>query len=105
MERSGSENRTDYLGADIAREIARRETFADHEAHGDGWVMAAGNMANGIGHRQETVSTNAKDTPSKPMPTCGKAGASTALPHPPNTNQNVPMLSASNRFVLGIIFF
>jgi hypothetical protein len=28
------------------------------------------------------------------MPTSGKAAASTALPHPPNTNQSVPMNSA-----------
>src|SRR5262245_6694672 len=31
------------------------------------------------------------------MPSCGKAAASTALPQPPKTNQNVPMNSATER--------
>jgi hypothetical protein len=41
-----------------------------------------------------TVSPKASETPSKPMPTLGKAAANTALPHPPRTNQNVPKNSA-----------
>src|SRR5688572_13325361 len=41
-----------------------------------------------------TVRPNASDTPSSPMPTSGKAAASTALPQPPRTNQNVPSASA-----------
>src|SRR5688572_20466925 len=44
-----------------------------------------------------TVSPNATDTPSSPMPTPGKAAASTALPQPPSTSQNVPMNSATIR--------
>src|SRR5215472_544029 len=39
----------------------------------------------------------AKATPSKPMPTCGKAAAKTALPQPPNTSQKVPRNSAADR--------
>ena len=34
-----------------------------------------------------TVSPKASDTPARPMPTWGKAAASTALPHPPSTSQ------------------
>src|SRR5215471_1787834 len=45
-----------------------------------------------------TVSPNARATPSNPIPTCGKAAARTALPHPPNTSQNVPRNSATARF-------
>ena len=41
-----------------------------------------------------TVNPNANDTPSRPIPTFGNAAASTALPHPPNTSQNVPSISA-----------
>ena len=53
IERPGSENRTDHLGADVFGEIARRETLADYETHGNRWVqMAARNMANGVGHCQ-----------------------------------------------------
>ena len=36
------------------------------------------------------------------MPTSGKAAASTALPQPPSTSQNVPMNSAKQRFDIGI---
>src|SRR6185369_13587840 len=46
-----------------------------------------------------TVSPNASDTPSKPIPTFGNAAANTALPHPPRTSQNVPINSAVHRFV------
>ncbi|MNE51701.1 hypothetical protein D3C76_1048980 [compost metagenome] len=45
-----------------------------------------------------TVRPNAKDTPSKPIPTSGKAAANTALPQPPNTSQNVPTNSVAERF-------
>jgi hypothetical protein len=45
-----------------------------------------------------TVKPNASATPSKPIPTSGNAADNTALPHPPNTNQNVPMNSAALRF-------
>src|ERR1051326_2164797 len=41
-----------------------------------------------------TVNPKASDTPSSPMPTFGNAAARTALPHPPNTSQNVPTNSA-----------
>ena len=41
-----------------------------------------------------TVSPNASETPSRPMPTFGNAAASTALPQPPKTSQKVPKNSA-----------
>src|SRR5688572_13951914 len=47
-----------------------------------------------------TVNPNANETPSRPIPTSGTAAASTALPHPPNTSQNVPMNSAVARCVI-----
>src|SRR6185436_8248227 len=43
-----------------------------------------------------TVKPNASETPVNPMPTSGKAAASTALPQPPRTSQNVPMNSADS---------
>src|ERR1700733_2622199 len=49
-----------------------------------------------------TVRPNANETPSKPIPTWGKAAARTALPHPPSTNQNVPMNSAASFLVNGM---
>src|SRR5271155_1936333 len=50
-----------------------------------------------------TVSPNANETPTRPMPTCGKAAASTALPQPPRTSQKVPMNSAASFLVNGMI--
>src|SRR4051794_23767189 len=46
-----------------------------------------------------TLSPNAKDTPTRPIPTCGKPAAMTALPQPANVSQNVPMASAAYFFV------
>src|SRR4029077_6367721 len=51
-----------------------------------------------------TVRPKASATPKSPMPTFGNAAASTALPHPPNTSQKVPINSAAARLVSGIIF-
>ena len=51
-----------------------------------------------------TVSPNAKATPNKPMPTCGNAAASTALPQPPSTSQNVPINSAANFLESGMAY-
>src|SRR5215469_6515602 len=42
-----------------------------------------------------TLSPNVRDTPTRPMPTCGKVAAITALPHPANVSQNVPISSAA----------
>src|SRR5581483_3821110 len=47
----------------------------------------------------KTVRPNASETPRRPILTWGNAAANTALPHPPRTNQNVPMNSAVHRFV------
>src|SRR3546814_2742601 len=49
------------------------------------------------------VRPKARLTPSRPMPTSGKAAASTALPHPPKTSQNVPKVSANNLLLIGTI--
>src|SRR5580704_10278242 len=43
-----------------------------------------------------TVSPNASATPTKPIPSRGKAAANTAAPHPPSTSQAVPMNSATS---------
>src|SRR5271165_2124262 len=55
------------------------------------------------------VRPKAKATPRKPMPKwpapgspAGKAAASTALPHPPNTSQKVPKNSAVARLPIVI---
>ncbi|PYQ24332.1 MAG: sodium:proton antiporter [Acidobacteria bacterium] len=49
-----------------------------------------------------TVRPKASATPSRPMPTWGKAAARTALPHPPSTSQAVPMNSAAALLVMVI---
>src|ERR1035441_4811992 len=49
-----------------------------------------------------TVRPKAKATPRKPMPNCGKAADSTALPQPPRTSQKVPKNSAAARFDSGM---
>ncbi len=63
--------------------------------------MAAGDVSNGIGHGQHRH-PKAKETPANPMPSSGYAAASTALPQPPKTSQNVPKNSAMTRFEMGI---
>ena len=45
-----------------------------------------------------TVRPKASATPTNPIPRSGNAAASTALPHPPSTSQNVPMNSAAAFF-------
>jgi hypothetical protein len=47
-----------------------------------------------------TVRPKANDTPSNPIPTLGNAAAKTALPHPPRTNQKVPINSAPYFFIV-----
>src|SRR5882724_7495438 len=42
-----------------------------------------------------TVSPDASETPTSPIPTWGKPAAITAEPHPANVNQNVPIASAA----------
>src|ERR1700743_1512443 len=50
-----------------------------------------------------TVSPKAKATPTKPIPSAGKAAASTALPQPPKTSQKVPKNSAVQRRESGMV--
>src|SRR6185295_14775787 len=47
-----------------------------------------------------TLRPKASDTPTNPMPTCGKPAAITALPHPAKVSQNVPIASAAYFFVV-----
>src|SRR6187399_985869 len=49
-----------------------------------------------------TVRPNASETPTRPIPTSGNFAASTALPQPPNTSQNVPNNSAAERLRMGM---
>src|ERR1700744_4998301 len=56
-------------------------------------------MANAI---VSTVRPKASATPANPIPKPGKAAASTALPQPPKTSQNVPKNSAIARLVSDI---
>src|SRR5215475_13804440 len=49
-----------------------------------------------------TVKPKAKATPKSPMPTLGKAAASTALPQPPRTSHMVPKNSAPSRLAIDI---
>ena len=49
-----------------------------------------------------TVRPNASDTPTKPIPSCGKAAASTALPQPAKVSQKVPKNSALTRRVMSM---
>ena len=51
-----------------------------------------------------SVRPKASDTPTNPMPSDGKAAASTALPQPPSTSQKVPRNSAAKRFEMGMFF-
>src|SRR3954462_9010532 len=44
-----------------------------------------------------TVRPNARETPSRPIPTAGNVAARTAAPHPANVSQKVPKNSAVTR--------
>src|SRR3954466_14145087 len=46
-----------------------------------------------------TLSPNARETPTRPIPNCGKPAAITALPQPANVSQKVPMASAAYFFI------
>ena len=46
-----------------------------------------------------TVKPKAIETPTNPIPNSGYAAAKTALPHPPRTNQKVPINSAITYFI------
>ncbi len=50
-----------------------------------------------------TVKPKASETPSRPIPTPGKAAAITALPQPPKVSQNVPIASAASLRVSMIV--
>ena len=54
--------------------------------------------------RPTSVSPNARETPKNPMPKPGNAAASTALPHPPKTSQDVPSKSAKQRLLRASVF-
>jgi len=58
--------------------------------------MAARNVTDRIGHGQDSGSEG-QGHAIKSNAELGKAAASTALPHPPNTSQNVPIDSAIAR--------
>src|ERR1700742_3893701 len=47
-----------------------------------------------------TVRPKAMDTPTKPIPSAGKAAASTALPQPPSTSHRRPTNSAPRRLIM-----
>ncbi len=80
----------------VGEDVLRLESPAGEEAERDGRIeVGARDVADGVGHRT-TVSPKASDTPTKPMPSSGNAAARTALPHPPNTSQNVPSASATS---------
>src|ERR1700692_301815 len=49
-----------------------------------------------------TLSPNANETPTNPIPTCGNAAAMTALPQPAKVSQNVPIASAAYFFAFMI---
>ena len=55
------------------------------------WQPEIGPIANAI---VRSVNPKARETPRRPIPTFWKTAASTALPQPPRTSQNVPRNSA-----------
>ena len=86
-------------GMQLALPGSDRRTTRPMDTAGFKWQPEIGPMAKAI---VSTVSPKASATPSSPIPTCGNAAASTALPQPPNTSQNVPRNSAAARLVSDI---
>ena len=82
---------SNHLGDDIRDQVFSGETSTCNQSKGNCRVQMA---ALRCGRWQKpwsvTVRPKAKATPSRPMPTLGKAAARTALPQPPRTSQNVP---------------
>jgi hypothetical protein len=82
----------------MARCLHRIEPPGDDEADGDRgfrWQPDTWPMAQAV---VSTVSPKARGTPDSPIPTSGKAAASTALPQPPSTSRSVPGNAARRRW-------
>jgi len=80
-----------YAGNSLAGNLP--PTTSPTDTAGFRWQPLMCPMANAM---VSTVSPNARATPSTPIPT-GDDAASTALPQPPNTSQNVPSPSVTER--------
>src|SRR4029077_9383399 len=79
--------------------LKRPPITSPKETAGFKWTPETGPIAKAI---VSTVSPKASATPSSPIPTCGNAADSTALPQPPNTSQKAPRNSAAARLVSDI---
>ena len=65
--------------------------------------MAAGDVADGIGHGEHGEAEGERDAGEADADDRESAAASTALPQPPSTSQNVPKNSAPRRCVMDMI--
>src|SRR5450759_2028156 len=93
----GGGNARNHLRADVgntSRALNRPPTQSPTVTAGLKWPPETWPKAYAM---VSTVRPKARETPSNPMPTSGNLAASTALPQPPSTNQNVPTNSADSR--------
>ncbi|TKS60258.1 MAG: hypothetical protein EWM73_03176 [Nitrospira sp.] len=80
IERPGAQDPAEHLGGNVAGDLVRREPLAEHEAHGDRGVdMAAGNMPNGVDHRDHGEPEGKRD-PEDPNAELRNAGAEERAP-------------------------
>src|SRR5450759_559814 len=93
----GGGNARNHLRADVgntSRALNRPPTQSPTVTAGLKWPPETWPKAYAM---VSTVRPKARATPSNPIPTSGNLAASTALPQPPSTNQNVPTNSADSR--------
>jgi hypothetical protein len=89
-----------HLGDDVRDEVLGRETAAGPQADADRRIeVRAGDMAERIGaghHGQAEGERYAEEPDTQRIAVTPNLAASTALPQPPRTSQNVPRDSADN---------
>lgn len=95
---SRSSNLSQYVG----QYFTGRDPATGPQSNGDGRVEVPPPEIGPTAYAMvSTVKPNASDTPANPIPSSGNLAANMALPHPPNTSQNVPRNSAASfRFIL-----
>jgi hypothetical protein len=95
----------DQLGEDVRRELRGREPLSRPQPNRYGGVeMTPRDMPNRVGHDGQDREPEGQRHPDEPNPRVGKAAARTAPPQPPNTSQNVPTSSATDRFMSDMAF-
>ena len=104
QQHGGRDDRGHHLGDHVGGDVLPREAPRRRQPQGDGGVeVAAGDVADGVRHRQHGEPEgegDAEETDAQTSPLRNVA-ASTAVPHPVSTRTKVPRNSAVSRWTVG----